>query len=126
MSAPLWWAKHFQGPWREKANDPRLPKWLRLASLAYGTHAANGHATFARGELADVLGHLEPATGEVAPDQNVRRHVGQAVAFGWLASGSSSRCLIVPAHAIEGGRGGASAVTIPCAWCSRKRRRVTH
>lgn len=124
MSETLnWWARHYQMPWRAKANDPKLPKWFRTVALAYGSHAANGHAAFGVGEVAEILGTVDRATGVVSPDRDVRKHIRLAVTYGLLAAGSSVRCLRVPAHAIEGGRGGAPAAAQPCPWCSRRRNR---
>lgn len=105
MSGQKTWAKHYQDVWTEKAGDPRLPKWLRVACLAYGRHRANGHATFAQGDVALVLATVDELTGEVIPDANVSRAVGMSVEYGWLAKGSNARCLVVPAHAIGGSLG---------------------
>jgi hypothetical protein len=99
------WTRHYQGPWEERAGNPRLPDWLRVASLAYGKHGANGHALFGPGEVALVLGEVDFKTGEIRTNQNVSRAIKTAVVHGWLAKGSKARCLIVPAHSIEGGMG---------------------
>lgn len=108
MSGP--WARHFQTVWQERAGDVNLPDWLRVAALAYGTHAENGHALQRPGNVALVLARVDPSTGEVTPQsrQNVYRAIQAAIRHQWLAEGSTARCLIVPAHAIskgtEGGR----------------------
>ena len=96
------WARHYQDAWQERAGDPRLPYWLRVVSLAYGSHADNGHACFKRGEVALVLGTVDKH-GVVRPYVNVRRAVGLAVEYGWLEDGSYWGCLIVPAHNIRKG-----------------------
>ena len=88
-----------------------MPDWLRVAALAYGKHAANGHAVFGPGDLALVLGRIDLATGEIAPNDNVSLAIRTAMRHGWLAKGSKARCLIVPAFAVEGGLGSAFA---PC------------
>ncbi|GAA2089397.1 hypothetical protein GCM10009725_27390 [Aeromicrobium tamlense] len=101
------WSKHYRGPWIERAHDPRHPKWLRVASHAYGTHKRNGHAPLGIGELADLLARVDSTTGEFLPDmKNAARYVAEAVDRGWLAAGSNGRCLIVPSHAVEGGTRG--------------------
>ena len=105
------WAKHRQHVWEERAGDPALPDWVRVAALAYGKHSANGHANFGPGQVALVLGVVDRATGELRPNQNVSRAIGTAIRYGWLAQGSKARCLVVPPHAVEGGLGNASA---PC------------
>lgn len=91
------WARHFFDEWQSRAGDPRLPYWLRVAALAYGSHEDNGHAKFKRGEIALILG----MPGKPYP--NVRRAVADAVAYGWLAEGSYWRCLIVPMHVARRG-----------------------
>lgn len=105
------WARHYQHVWEERSGAPWLPKWFRVASLAYGKHRANGHAMFGPGEVALIIGTVDLATGELTPDANVARTIGLAVEYGLLAEGSTSRCLIVPAHAIDGPSGDAFA---PC------------
>jgi hypothetical protein len=104
----LAWARHYQNVWGERAGDASYPMWLRVASAAYGSHRANGHAQYARGALALVLGHVDKTTGEIVPldRSNLRRAIQTAVEFGWLARQSTARCLVVPAHAIDGGLGG--------------------
>lgn len=109
-SQPIW-AKHYQRVWEERSGDPQMPQWLRVASLAYGKHKANGHAQFRRGQIALVLATVDPQTGEVLPDLNVGRAIRRAVQYGWLAEGSNVRCLIVPSHAISGPMGNQYA---PC------------
>ena len=61
------WARHYHEVWQERAGDDRLPAWLRVASLAFGSHLDNGHARFNRGEIALILGKVDPDTGEVLP-----------------------------------------------------------
>lgn len=91
-----WWSQHYQSIWRERADDATLPLWLRVASLAYGTHRGNGHANFGPGEIAAILGK---------PADRVSRALAQAKRKGWLSRESSARCLVVPPHAITGGNG---------------------
>lgn len=105
MSRLPTWSRHYQHAWEERSGNPALPKWLRVAALAYGKHAANGHAVFGAGDVALVLGDVDRATGAITPDRNVKRAIDTAVQYGWLASGSKSRCLIVPSHAVSGGLG---------------------
>lgn len=102
------WARHYQEDWQSRAGDPRLPKWLRVAALAYGSHTDNGHARFKRGEIALILGKVDVETGEVIPDANVGRAIEDAIEYGWLAADSFWGCLVVPAHAIKKGAHGHS------------------
>ena len=108
MSGQKSWSRHYQDVWEERAGDPRLPKWMRVAALAYGMHRANGHACFPPGAIALVLG--KPNGGDVVKEPNVGRIIKRAVEYGFLGEGSTSRCLIVPAHAIEGGLGSQHAI----------------
>lgn len=96
-------AIHFQDHWMEKAGNPKLPLWLRVAAYAYGTHAANGHASFNRGEVRDVLSKIDVKNRlPVQPDDaNISRAIRTAVEYGWLDPRSTMRCLVVPAHQIE-------------------------
>jgi hypothetical protein len=100
------WARHYHEVWQERAGDDRMPYWLRVAAVAYGSHSDNGHARFKRGEVALVLGKLDPDTGEVVPFANVTRAIETAVAYGWLEPESFWGCLVVPAHAIKKGEHG--------------------
>lgn len=120
--SPRMWARHFQDDWQARAGDPRLPYWLRVAALAFGSHADNGHARFKRGEVALILGSVDQETGELHPFANVRREVARAVEFGWLEDGSYWGCLIVPAHSIRRGDWGGKVVPCPLAARHRDRR----
>lgn len=91
------WARHFLDDWQRRAGDRRLPLWLRVTALAYGTHLDNGHANFKRGDVALVLG--EPGR----PYNRVGRVIEDAVEYGWLEAGSWWGCLIVPRDAIKRG-----------------------
>lgn len=99
-------AMHVQHVWEERSADRRLPMWLRLAALAYGMHDSTGHAPFAAGQLGLILGHVDPTTGEVVEvdKANVQRAIREAKRAGWLADESGTRCLVVPEHAITGGK----------------------
>lgn len=99
------WARHYQDVWEKRSLDPRLPAWLRVSALAYGKHQGNGHAPFAQGQVSRQLGSVDPSTGELEPSLNVSRAIKTATRYGWLATGSSARCLVVPADAIDGGWG---------------------
>lgn len=116
------WSRHYLHVWQERAAHGRHPLWLRISFLAMGTHRANGHARFKPGELAQIFGGgIDPDTGEikVLDKRVIWRAIRAAIEAGWLAEGSSSMCLIVPAHAISGGLGSAEE---PCPIHQRKRR----
>ena len=102
---------HRQSVWAERAGDPDLPDWLRVAAVAYGKHRANGHANFSRGALRLVLATVDRETAEMKENENVSRAIATAVRYGFLARGSNTRCLVVPQHAVEGGLG---SVHSPC------------
>lgn len=99
------WSMHFHNEWLERAQDPRLPPWFRVMALAYARHHRNGHARFRPGEMAEMLVTLNPRTKELVPmnKHNVQRAILNAVEFGLIAESSGSLCLVVPAHAVEGG-----------------------
>jgi hypothetical protein len=103
-SAQKSWATHYQIEWENWAADTKLPLWLRISCLAYGRHEANGHATFGRGQLSWILG--TPPTADHPfkriDKYTVRDTIKLATGHGWLAEGSCSEYLIVPAHAIDG------------------------
>ena len=103
MSGERPWARHFMDEWQSRAGDSRLPYWLRVTALAYGSHTDNGHARFKRGEIALILGHVDPTSGEVVRYVNVSRAIDDAVTYGWLSPDSFWGRLIVPAHAIRKG-----------------------
>lgn len=107
MSQQVTWSRHYQNIWQERAGDPNLPDWLRVACLAYGNHRANGHAMFGPGSIGLVLARVDPTSGEIKPlmRQNVQRAINKAIEYSWLGEGSTTRCLVVPAHHVSGGLG---------------------
>lgn len=115
------WSRHYQSVWLERAGDPELPDWLRVAALAYGSHRANGHATFKRGHVALILADVDTDSGALTPRsrQGIYRAIRTAVRHGWLLDGSTARCLVVPGHAITGGLGS------PADECPQHAREVT-
>lgn len=113
------WARHYHEVWQERAGDDRLPYWLRVAALAFGSHLDNGHARFKRGEIGLVLGQVDVETGEIVPFENVTRAIDTAVSYGWLEPESFWGCLVVPAHAIKKGEHGRKPV---CPIHARRRR----
>ena len=104
------WARHYHETWQERAGDDRLPYWLRVTALAYGSHLDNGHARFKRGEVGLVLGKVDATTGELLPFSNVSRAIETAVDYGWLEHESFWGCLVVPAHAIKKGEHGRKSI----------------
>jgi len=107
VNGPNLWSKHYRNVWIERSVDPRLPAWLRCAALAYGLHAANGHAPLAPGELAVILGK----PGATMHKSNVARTIREAKDLGFIAPASYAGCLVVPQHAIGGPVGNPHA---PC------------
>ena len=106
LSIPNPWARHYQSVWEERSSNIALPLWIRVAALAFGSHKANGHANFKRGELAKLLG--KPGKDGVwqQPSASTLLHaITHARQAGWLDNASTPRCLVVPAHAVSGGEG---------------------
>lgn len=113
------WIGQYQTEWQLRSADGRLPKWFRVVALAYGTHTANGHAPQAQGVIADMLGTVDTDTGVIMPDGNVARWIQAGVDRGFLATGSTARCLIVPGHTFRSAPGNPAQ---PCPWCHSRRR----
>ncbi|KRD19586.1 hypothetical protein ASE48_21270 [Mycobacterium sp. Root265] len=107
MSVQNPWSAHYQKVWMERASDPALPLWLRVAALAFGRHRLNGHANFAMGELGKLLGKPGP-DGKPKPISNsaVANAISKAKKHGFIAEDSMARCLVVPRHAVTLGVGG--------------------
>jgi hypothetical protein len=105
MSAQNPYAMHRQSVWKERAANraanPVLPQWIRLAALAFGCHRRNGHANFVQGEIAEILG----TPGKPLSPSSVSNAIKLAKKAGWIAQESNSRCLVMPPHAVEGGLG---------------------
>lgn len=78
-----------------------MPLWIRVASLAFGCHRRNGHATFKTGEIAEILG----TPGTPLSASSVSNAIKLAKNAGWIADQSNARCLMVPPHAVTGGLG---------------------
>jgi hypothetical protein len=105
---------HRQGVWTERGRNPALPTWLRVAALAFGKHKKNGHAHFASGELAKLLAKPGPdGVPKLPSSSGVANAIKRAKAYGFIAEESTARCLVVPAHAVEGGMGGTPWTACP-------------
>jgi hypothetical protein len=89
-------SQHRQSTWLARAHDVRLPLWLRVAALAYGSHRRNGHAAFKPGWLAAVL---------EKPASDISKAIGRAKEYGFIDEASTARCLVVPSDKIAGGIG---------------------
>ncbi|HMM93978.1 hypothetical protein [Phycicoccus sp.] len=107
MSRQNPFSMHYQSVWLERAGDRRLPPWLRVTCVAYGSHRRDGHSPFKPGQLGLILGTPHPEAGVVEPmdKHNLQRAIKRAVEYGWLSPLSGSTCLVVPSHAVSGGMG---------------------
>jgi hypothetical protein len=105
VSAQNPFSMHRQAVWRERAQtraaNPEMPLWIRVASLAFGSHRANGHSPFKQGDIAEVLG----TPGQPLSGPSVSNAIRLAKNAGWIAEESTVRCLVVPPHAVHGGLG---------------------
>ena len=100
------WTAHAQDHWLELAGNSNFPDYLRITFVAYGRHAANGHAKLEREELAAYL----IRKGGTLPERRVVwRAIETAVRFGYLLPESRLLCLVVSNHHVQGGRGSADA-----------------
>src|SRR5688572_12090470 len=61
------WGAHSQSVMTEWARHASAPLATRLLFAALGRHNRNNHASFMRGELAELLGEIDFVTGEVVP-----------------------------------------------------------
>lgn len=96
------WSAHAQDHWLEFAGNPNFPDYLRVAFVAYGRHAANGHAKLEPNELA----HYLVREGAVLPDRRtIRRAIQKAVDLDLLLPESRVLCLVVSGHHVQGGVG---------------------
>ncbi len=79
------------------------PLAVRVLFAAMSRHDRSGHARFARGELADILGSIDVATGEVraARADTVSGAIKAAKRLGYITERSSARCLVVPRTAFQ-------------------------
>ncbi|WP_460359489.1 hypothetical protein, partial [Mycobacterium sp. ZZG] len=75
------------------------------SGLAFARHKANGHAIFAKGQLALLLGRPTEDGFKPADKSNVQRAIRAAISNKWLDPESCSECLVVPSHAVQGGLG---------------------
>ncbi len=100
------WSAHAQDHWLDFAGNPNFPDYLRTVFVAYGRHAANGHAVLERGELAYFLVRRD---GTLPERRIVWRAVQEAIKLGFLADGSQLLCLVVSSHDVQGGKGNPAA-----------------
>jgi hypothetical protein len=100
------WSAHAQDHWLEFAGNSNFPDYLRITFVAYGRHAANGHAKLQRGELARYLIRKD---GTLPDRRTVWRGIETAGRLGYLLPESRQLCLVVSSHDVQGGRGDASA-----------------
>lgn len=106
------WAAHEQSHWLEFAGSPNFPDYLRVVFVAYGRHAANGHAKL--DEPRELMHYLVRRDGSLPDERNIWRAIDKAIALGFLAPGSRGLCLIVPVNHVQGGAGN------PDSKCGRK------
>jgi hypothetical protein len=116
------WPKHYREFWEKQAltTNPSIPLVVRIFSLAYGRHDANGHTPFGAGDLRRTLIKSAPTAERPASlfsYRAINKAIKQAVDFGYLDAGSSQRCLIVPRGQIQYLQGDAFD---PCLTCDRK------
>lgn len=100
------WSAFPQDHWLEMSGNPNFPDYLRILFVAYGRHAANGHARLDRQELAYFLVRKD---GTLPDRRTVRRALIKAVSLGYLRPESQLLCLVVSSHDVQGGKGDPSA-----------------
>lgn len=102
------WAAHAQDHWLEFAGNPNFPDYLRVVFVAYGRHAANGHARLDKGELSRFLVRKD---GTIPERRTIWHALNKAVSLGYLLPESRLLCLVVSSAHVQGGRGNSTA---PC------------
>ena len=70
--------------------------------MAYGRHAANGHARLDRGELALFLVRKD---GTLPDRRNLWSSMQKAIRLGYLLPESQALCLVVSSQHVQGGIG---------------------
>lgn len=106
--AGLSWAAHSQEPWLEFAGNPNFPDYLRIMFVAYGRHAANGHAKLNPGELSRYLVRKD---GTLPDRRGIWGSIQTAIKHGYLHPFSRTLCLVVSSDHVQGGVGNPDA---PC------------
>lgn len=96
------WSAHAQDHWLEFAGNPNFPDYLRITFVAYGRHAANGHARLERGELAQYLVRKD---GTLPDRRNLWSSLQKAIRLGYLMGHSQVLCLVVSSAHVQGGVG---------------------
>lgn len=99
-------AAHAQDHWLHLAGNPNFPDYLRVTFVAYGRHAANGHARLEREELRFFLVRRD---GTLPDRRAVTRAIARAVDLELINDTSNALCLVVPSHAVQGGQGNPDA-----------------
>jgi len=96
------WTAHAQGHWLEFSGNPNFPDYLRVVFVAYGRHAANGHARLDRGELAQYLVRKD---GTLPDRRGLWGSLQKAISLGYLLPESQALCLVVSSQHVQGGVG---------------------
>lgn len=104
------WGAVDQHSARRLARDPEVkPLYLRVVFAAFGWSNLIGHAEFAVGGLALVLGSSDPVTGEISiPSRSqVNAAIKRAKEMNLIHEQSDFRCLVSPTWWEKaGGKGG--------------------
>lgn len=112
------WAAVAQVEMRRWATDDRVtPLAVRVLLAALSRVGRDGHAQFASGELAEMLGKLNIKTGEVSrrDGSTVSDAIKTAKHLGFIEPESCARCLVLSRHVVQKGKGS----TKPCSWHER-------
>ncbi|MFF9174303.1 hypothetical protein [Streptomyces sp. NPDC014793] len=88
------------------AQDPAHPLAYRVHFAAIGWADRQGHAAFAPGKLAALLGK----EGKPLSDQSTTNAVNRAKRLGLVSPRSGAACLVLPAHLFQKGWG----APVPC------------
>ena len=92
------WGAYAQPAMTVWAKSPDVsPMAVRVLFAAMGRHDQTGHAAFRVRELADVLSAVDKRTGQLvtARPDSVSKAVRSAKELGYIAEGSTARCLVL-------------------------------
>lgn len=93
------WGAYSFAEERRKARDPVHPLVYRVQFAARGWINRIGHAQFAEGELAEILGK----GGKPARGDSLSNAIREAKRRGLIAEESNVRCLVIHPNVVQNG-----------------------
>lgn len=100
------WGGVSQREYQRKAQDPLHPLAYRVHFAAIGWADRHGHAAFAPGKLATLLGK----DGKPLSDQSTNDAIARAKRLDLVSPRSGAACLVLGSHLFQKGKG----APVPC------------